>query len=269
VATNGETNLVAVCGKGGGGKTAFTAMMSRVLMDSEAAGNLLLIDADPANGLMVALDSEVKRTMGEVREDIIAASRKATKEEKQQLSEMIDYMLLEALTEHEGYALLAMGRSESKGCYCPVNTILRGMIEELSQSFDTILIDGEAGLEQINRQVMRRVDTLVILSDATSRGLKTAALVKRMVEEEGVIQCGRLGLVLNRIQGNEELVAAAAGAVGVEVFGFIPQDEQIAYHDLIGKPLTELPPDSPGICAVREIVEKRILSARLRGERGR
>ncbi|MBW2273335.1 MAG: AAA family ATPase [Deltaproteobacteria bacterium] len=256
-----DSRLLAVCGKGGVGKTAFTAMMSKVLMDSEDAGNLLLIDADPAKGLTIALDVEVKRTMGEVREEIIEASRRATQEEKQQLSEMIDYMVLEALTEYERFGLLAMGRSESKGCFCPVNTILRGMIEELSGNFDTILIDGEAGVEQINRQVMRRVDTLIIVSDATSRGLQTASLVKQMVEDEGVIQCGRLGLVLNRVQGNEELVEEAAAKVGVEVFGYIPQDEAIAYHDLVGKPLTELPPDSPGLLAVREIVERKILLA--------
>ncbi len=253
------TNLVAVCGKGGVGKTAFTAMMSRVLTESDKAGNLLLIDADPANGLTIALDTQVKRTMGEVREEIIETSRKATQEEKQQLSDMIDYMVLEALTEHEKFGLLAMGRSESKGCFCPVNTILRGMIEELSQSFDTIVIDGEAGVEQINRQVMRRVDTLIIVSDATSRGLRTASLVKQMVEDEGVIECGRLGLVLNRVQGNEALLEEAAAKVGIEVFGSIPQDEQVAYFDLVGRPLTELPADSPGIEAVREIVERQIL----------
>ncbi len=253
------TNLFAVCGKGGVGKTAFTAMMSKVLMESDAAGNLLLIDADPANGLTMALGTQVKRTMGEVREEIIEASRNATQEEKQQLSDMIDYMVLEALTEHEKFGLLAMGRSESKGCFCPVNTILRGMIEELSKSFDTILIDGEAGVEQINRQVMRRVDTLIIVSDATSRGLQTASLVKRMVEKERVIDCGRLGLVLNRVQGNEALLAEAAAKVGVEIFGSIPQDEQVAYFDLTGRPLTELPADSPGIRAVREIVEEQVL----------
>ncbi len=253
------TNLVAVCGKGGVGKTAFTAMMSRVLTESDKAGNLLLIDADPANGLTIALDTQVKRTMGEVREEIIETSRKATQEEKQQLSDMIDYMVLEALTEHEKFGLLAMGRSESKGCFCPVNTILRGMIEELSQSFDTIVIDGEAGVEQINRQVMRRVDTLIIVSDATSRGLRTASLVKQMVEDEGVIECGRLGLVLNRVQGNKALLEEAAAKVGIEVFGSIPQDEQVAYFDLVGRPLTELPADSPGIEAVREIVERQIL----------
>jgi CO dehydrogenase maturation factor len=253
------TNLIAVCGKGGVGKTAFTAMMTRELMQSERAGNLLLIDADPASGLTMALGTEVKRTMGEVREEIIEASRGASEAEERQLSDMIDYMVLEALTEHEKFGLLAMGRSESKGCFCPVNTILRGMIEELSESFDTILIDGEAGVEQINRQVMRRVDTLIVVSDATSRGLQTASLMKRMVEEEGVIQCGRLGLVLNRVQGNEGLLEEAAAKVGIEIFGFIPQDEQVAYFDLVGKPLTELPADSPGIAAVREIVQRQIL----------
>ena len=254
-----ETNLIAVCGKGGVGKTAFTAMMSKVLMESDEAGNLLLIDADPANGLTIALDTHVKRTMGEVREEIIETSRRATREEKQQLSDMIDYMVLEALTEHEKFGLLAMGRSESKGCFCPVNTILRGMIEELSESFDTILIDGEAGVEQINRQVMRRVDTLIVVSDATSRGLQTASLMKQMVEEEGVIECGRLGLVLNRVHGNAALLEEAAKNVGIEIFGFIPQDEQVAYFDLVGKPLTELPADSAGIGAVREIVERQVL----------
>ena len=255
-----STRLIAVCGKGGVGKTAFTAMMSQVLVEREDAGRLLLIDADPAKGLPLALDVEVKRTMGEVREEIIATSRGAGRERKLQLVDMLDYMVLEALTEQEDYALLAMGRTETRGCYCPVNDLLRGTIETLSESFDTILIDGEAGLEQINRQVMRRVDTLIIVSDATSRGLQTASLVKRMVEEENVIECSRLGLVLNRVQGNEDLVAQAAEAVGVEIFGFIPQDERVAYHDLIGKPLTELPLDSPGIVAVRHIVDRFILT---------
>jgi CO dehydrogenase maturation factor len=250
-----KSKLVAVCGKGGVGKTAFTAMLAKVLMEKEEAGRLLLIDADPVSGLTIALDAQVKRTMGEVREEIIAASRNATKAEKHQLTEMIDYMVLEALTEHEKYGLLAMGRSESKGCFCPVNSLLRGMIEELSENFDTILIDGEAGVEQINRQVVRHLDSLIIVSDATSRGLRTAALVKQMVEQEEVIKCGSLGLVLNRVQANEDLLKHAAEEVGIPVWGYIPQDENVAYHDLVGKPLTELPVDSPAMVAVSKIAE--------------
>ncbi len=60
-------SLVAVCGKGGVGKTAFTAMMSRVLLESGRAGKLLLIDADPAMGLLIALGVKVRRSMGQIR----------------------------------------------------------------------------------------------------------------------------------------------------------------------------------------------------------
>ena len=253
------SRLVGVCGKGGVGKTAFTAMMSKVLMEADRAGRLLLIDADPALGLPLALDVEVKRTMGEVREEIIATARRGEQEEKRRLAEQLDYMVLEALTELDGFALLAMGRTETKGCYCPVNNLLRGTIETLAESFDTILIDGEAGLEQINRQVMRGLDLLLVVSDATSRGIRTAATVEKMVRREKVIQCKRVGLVFNRVNGNEDLLRRSAEEIGLEVFGFVPQDEEIARYDLLGKPLTELPPGSPGLAAVREIVETRIL----------
>ena len=197
--------------------------------------------------------------MGQVREEIIKTARGGKKEAKAQIGEMIDYMAFEALTETDDFALLAMGRTETLGCYCPVNTLLRGAIETLSESFDTILIDGEAGLEQINRQVVRRLHTLLIISDPTSRGMETAGLIRKMVEDDEVMRCDELGLVFNRVRGNEDLLRRAAGEMGLDVFGMIPFDENIATHDLLGKPLTELPDDSSGLAAFREIVEKRVL----------
>jgi len=251
--------LVAVCGKGGTGKTALTAMMARVLVDSGTAGKLLLIDADPAMGLPGALGVNVKRTMGQVREEIIRTARRGKKEEKLQLADMVDYMALEALNETERFALLAMGRTETLGCFCPVNDLLRGAIETLSRSFDTIIIDGEAGLEQLNRQVVRRVDALLIVSDATSRGIRTAAQIKKMVESDRVIQCDRMGLVFNRVQGNEELLARSAEEIGLDVFGYVPHDEDVVRYDLVGKPLLEVPPTSVALVAVRSIVAGCIL----------
>jgi CO dehydrogenase maturation factor len=257
--TTPNKKLIAVCGKGGVGKTAFTAMTTRVLLESGKAGKLLLIDADPAMGLPNALGINVRRTMGQVRENIIQTARRGKKEEKLQLVDMLDYMALEALNEMDNFALLAMGRTETLGCYCPVNDLLRGTIETLSRSFDTILIDGEAGLEQINRQVMRRVDTLIIVSDATSRGIQTAALIQKMAQNEKVIQCEKIGLVFNRVLGNEDLLNQSAQETGLEVFGYIPHDESIAHHDLVGKPITELPATSPGLAAVRQIIENYVL----------
>jgi CO dehydrogenase maturation factor len=250
--------LIAVCGKGGTGKTVVTAMITRVLLEGGKSPKMLLIDADPAMGLPNALGVNVGRTMGQIREEIIRTARRGKKEEKVRLVDMLDYMVLEALNEMEGFALLAMGRTETLGCFCPVNDILRAAIETLSQSFDFILIDGEAGLEQINRQVMRGVDTLIVVSDATSRGLQTAAQIKGMVQSERVIQCRKMGLVFNRVQGNEELLRQTAQQMGLDVFGYVPQDENIARYDLVGRPMTELPTTSPGLDAVRSIMEKRI-----------
>lgn len=257
---NLSKRLVAVCGKGGTGKTAFTAMMTRVLEKNDKAGKLLLIDADPAMGLPSAVGVNIRRTMGQVREEIIRTAQRGDQEEQRQLGDMLDYMVLEALSEMDGFALLAMGRTETLGCFCPVNDLLRGAIETLSKSFDTIIIDGEAGLEQINRQVIRHVDTLIIVSDATARGIQTAALIKRMVQNDKVIQCEKMGLVFNRIQGNEELLKQSAQEIGVEIYGYIPYDENIASYDLVGKPLIELPTTSVGLAAVHNIVENHVLS---------
>ena len=250
-----KTRLIAVCGKGGAGKTAISAMMTRILRDSGKAGTLLLIDADPAMGLPNALGITVKRTMGQIREEIIETARDSVEERKARLSAMLDYMVFEALIETDKFALLAMGRTESLGCYCPVNDLLRDAIGSLSKNFDTIIIDGEAGLEQINRQVIHRLDTLIIVSDATSRGIQTAVQIKKMIQNEKVIQCEDIGVVFNRVQGNDELLKQAAKDMDLRVLGYIPHDDEVARFDLIGKPLTELPPDSSALTAVRTIVE--------------
>jgi len=251
-----KTKIFAVCGKGGTGKTASTAIMARALYESKKAGNLLLIDADPAMGLLSALGLKTQKTMGEVRESIIKTAKKGSVEEKERMGDMIDYMTFEALTELDEFALLAMGRTETLGCFCPVNTILRGAIETLSSSFDTILIDGEAGLEQISRQIIKKLDTLMIISDASSRGIETGEMIRKMIEEDKVMKCRQLGIIFNRVMGHEDILKKSAEKIGVELFGIIPFDENIAEFDLVGKPVTGLPADSSALTAYRKVVEE-------------
>ncbi len=259
-AGNNGTRLVSVCGKGGTGKTVITAMMTRALVDSGRAGKLLVIDADPALGQLSALGAKARRTMGQVREEIIRTAKEGNKDKKADLAEKIDYMVFEALTETDDFALLAMGRTETMGCYCPVNGLLRKAIETLSQSFDTILIDGEAGLEQINRQVTRQLDTLLIISDPSSRGIETAAVINDMVHKDKLVQCKKVGIVFNRVLDNVDLLSASASRIGVPVLGLVPHDQSIAEHDLLGKPVKDLPADSSAQAAVRRLVEECVLA---------
>ncbi len=256
---NNKTKLFAVCGKGGTGKTASIAMMARAFYESGKAGRLLLIDADPAMGLLSALGAKAQRTMGEIREEIIKTAKKGSAEEKSNIGDMSDYMTFEALAEMDDYALLAMGRTETLGCFCPVNTLLRSAIETLSNSFDTILIDGEAGLEQISRQVVKRVDTLMIVSDPSSRGIETAEMIKKMIEVDKAMDCKRLGLIFNRVRGHENILEESAKKIGIELLGIIPFDENIAEHDLVGKPITDLPKDSSALSAYCDMAVNTLL----------
>lgn len=257
--------MVAVAGKGGTGKTASVAMMARALMDNPRTGSLLLIDADPACGLLSALGVEVRRSMGEVREEIIRTARRRDNTEldgdavKKLINEKIDYLSFEALTETDDFAVLAMGRTETMGCYCPVNSLLREAIKTLSKGFDTILIDGEAGLEQVNRQVVKRLQTLMVISDPTSRGIETAGALKQLVESDRAMEVERLGIVFNRVRGAEDVLESRAAEIGLDLFGFVPFDETIAEYDLVGKAITDLPDDAPSLMAYRKIVDEQVL----------
>ena len=253
VSTN--KRVIAIAGKGGAGKTALTAMMAKILMESRRDLKVLLIDGDPSMGLPIALGIEVRRTIGEAREEIINTARTNKNQGKVQLADMLDYLILDTLSEMEGYSLLVMGRTETLGCFCPVNDLLREAIESLSKSFDIILIDCEAGLEQINRKVVRDIDELIIVTDATLRGVQTAALIYKTTRDHNILPHGEIGLVLNKSRGKEAPIIQAAEKIGLKILGSIPEDESIIKYDLIGKPITDLPSSSPGLIATRKVLE--------------
>ncbi|MHB8111761.1 MAG: ATP-binding protein [Syntrophorhabdaceae bacterium] len=249
-----EKKVFAICGKGGVGKTAFSAMFIRVLIENGNAGKLLVIDADPALGLANAINVHVGKTIGQIREAVITTAKARKETEVTEAVAMLDYMVMEALVETEALALVAMGRSETLGCFCSVNDLLRDALTYLSQNFDTTVIDCEAGLEQINRQVMDNLDALIILSDATSRGIQTVRTIQSMVEKEKVVRCRKMGLVFNKVRGNEEILKQYADEMGIEVLGYIPEDENIVAYDLVGRSLLDLPHDSPAQRSVRVVV---------------
>ncbi|UCD85733.1 MAG: AAA family ATPase [Deltaproteobacteria bacterium] len=246
---------IAVSGKGGAGKTALTAMMTKVIIGKGTPGKILLVDADPAGGLAPALGLSVEITIGNIREEIIRSVRKGGRKTKAQIAGAVDYKIMEALAELESFSFLAVGRTETDGCFCPVNDLLRDAIEILLKDFDLVIIDGEAGLEQINRKVMRSVDSLIIVTDPSHRGKRTAAGIKDIVETQRLMKSDQMALVMNRIKGAVGLGEEAAREVGLKLAGCIPEDENITRYDSMGKPLLELPEDSPGVVAVQGILE--------------
>jgi len=248
-----EKKLIAVCGKGGSGKTALVALLTKYLLENKEQ-RLLVIDADPTMNLSSVLGLAPEKTVNTIREQVIQEARKGEKTEKANLVRSLDYLLFQALIEADRFSFLVMGRPESLGCYCPVNDFLRSGIEMLAENYDVVIIDGEAGVEQINRQVMQKVDTVVIVSDISNRGLQTAALIREVItSHKKIFRYQKLGLVLNRVQGQEKQLAPHILKTGLNLFGYIPEDPYITQLDLEGRPLLELPGDSPAYQVMNHI----------------
>jgi len=62
------TMTIAVAGKGGTGKTTFTALLIKYIR-RQNLGCILAIDGDPSANLNLVLGMELQETVGRIRED--------------------------------------------------------------------------------------------------------------------------------------------------------------------------------------------------------
>jgi CO dehydrogenase maturation factor len=182
---------------------------------------------------------------GSDRESLIASARTADDAEKARLAIDLDYLVMEALVERDGYSLFAMGHNQEKGCYCPVNTLLRQAIDLIVGPFSAVLIDAEAGIEQINRQVTQRVSRILVVTDGSTRSAETLRVISDMVGKVPV------SVIANRSTESGPAVLPE----GAELAGTIPEDDQLRRFDREDRPLWELPPQNPAVGAVRGIAQ--------------
>jgi CO dehydrogenase maturation factor len=242
---------IAITGKGGSGKTMLTAVMTKLLAQRKDI-KILAIDADSAVNLPYALGLETKRTVAEIRQQIIEdpEARAEIKDKN------IRIVMEESLIIGSGFHLLVMGRPEGPGCYCSVNDLLKYGIEGLSQQFDITLIDCEAGPEQVNRRVVKDIDVLLIVIEPTTRGARVADSILGVIQRDESIRPAEMGLVINRFKGDDKVIMESADKWRLDIFGRIPEDQNITDYDASGKPIFYLPDSAPSVVAVAETLTK-------------
>ena len=96
--------LLAVCGKGGVGKTSISALVIKILAE-KADRRILAIDADPAVGLATALGFRGERTVNDIRNDLINRIEKNESENRHALLAALDYEVMAAPGRKGKYSL--------------------------------------------------------------------------------------------------------------------------------------------------------------------
>ena len=131
---------------------------------------------------------------------------------------------------------MAIGRPESSGCYCAINSYLRDVISMLAGQFDYVVIDGEAGIEQVNRRVMEQVTHLLLVTDQSRKGLQVIQTIKDVADR--LVMYERLGVAVNRITQD---VIPFGNPFPDAPFVEIRNDEAQIVNDIQGKSVFELP----------------------------
>lgn len=223
-----SNTIISLCGKGGAGKTTASALIVRALIE-DPSKRVLAIDADPAVGLATALKINVKTTVDDIRNRFIELLEKGGAGDRDQVLGLLDYEMTGALHEKGNLAFLSIGRPESDGCYCQVNDILKDIIAAIAENFDYLVIDAEAGVEQVNRRVLEKVTHLILISDLSAKGIKAAEAIYGVAVE--AVGFDRTGLIINRVRDQEELKRITLPA-NIPFLGYIPEDSEIRNADI-------------------------------------
>jgi CO dehydrogenase maturation factor len=170
--------------------------------------------------------------------------------------DILEANVFQTLVEEDRFDLLAMGRSEGEGCYCFVNNVLTRILDTLTANYSVTILDMEAGLEHLSRRTDRDVDVMIVVTDPSKMGFETARRIKELTEEVH-IDVKTIYLVGNRFPSNMEgLLKKAAEDIGLELAGSIPVDDNVMSFNMTGKPLLDIPNDSPSYKAVEEIAHR-------------
>lgn len=235
-----DNKIIALTGKGGVGKTSIAATMVKLLVQAYPDKKILAIDADPAVGLSTALGIEVETTIDDIRKAVVSIAKDGNAKAAIELLGEAEYRVYDAIVESEGFAFIAIGRPESQGCYCKVNSYLREIIQILSKNFDYVVIDGEAGIEQINRRVMEKVTHLILVTDSSKKGTQVIKTIKKVADE--LVMYEKIGVIVNRIP--DISVKKFINTGDIPILSYICSDSELTQYDLTGKNILFMPDDS-------------------------
>ena len=246
-----------VSGKGGVGKTTFSALLIRTL--NEEGKHVLAIDADPDANLAAAVGiagadkitpiSEMKDLIFERTE-----AKPGTIGGFFKLNPRVDD-LPDALSVKFGnikFMRLGGVKKGGSGCICPESTLLKVLVTHIVLARDEVVImDMEAGIEHLGRATAKAVDRLLVVVEPGRRSIDTAEHIKRLASEIGLKNIAVIG---NKIRGKNDEDFLRKNLPEFEFLGFLPYDNALIEADLKG--ISPFDTDSSAKTELKKIIER-------------
>lgn len=230
---------IAITGKGGVGKTTFTAILARLYADE--GKNVLAVDADPDANLGLALgfsEDQLKDIVPISQLKKLIAERTGSSEENFgkffKINPRVDDVPEKYAKEVNGVKLLTLGTVETggSGCVCPEHVLLKRLVSHLVvHNKDVVIMDMEAGIEHLGRGTTGSVDRFIVVIEPGARSIQTYEKVKELALDLGI---KNVSVVANKVR-NKEDEDFIKDRIKDDLLGFIHYNQEIIDADRQGQ----------------------------------
>ena len=235
---------IAITGKGGVGKTTFSAALIQLL--ARNGQKVIALDADPNANLAAALglSDEIQKTIVPISQQNKLIEERTGAKIKQygqvfKLNPEVSDVVDKYATVYENVALLVLGGLEKggTGCACPENTFIRALITDLVLfKQETLILDMEAGVEHLGRATIKGVDMIIIVLEPSNRSISTATRIREMAADIGLTN---LKVVGNKIMNPQDEAFIQDAFPDLELLGLVPNSPAIRENDRNKRPAIE------------------------------
>jgi CO dehydrogenase maturation factor len=246
---------IVTIGRGGTGKSSFTALTAKAFIEASYAP-LLLVDADPDQNLAEMLGVDLKEagkaTIAELLFDTFI-QKGGTTVGVPPTQRIESRILSDGLYEGESFDFMSVGTKWVEGCYCMPNTALKAALETLTKNYQYVIIDSPAGLEHLNRRIASKVNDIFEMLDHSKKSIDHAKRAYKIAQEVQM-EFDNFYLI-GGYRFPPELGAKAETELKFKYMGKILADETVDEYVLNGKSLLKLSSDNPAYASVKQILK--------------
>lgn len=248
---------IVVTGRGGTGKSTFTALLARYLGES-GVQPILMVDTDPdeslAEMLGIDMEAEGKKSIADVLSEILEERKMATMVGMTPTDKIEPFLFQECLYEGRGFFdFIGVGTKWIEGCYCLPDRSMGQIMDKWASNYEYVVVDSPAGVEHLNRRITKSVKDVFNILDPSKKSFDNAARSYRIMREVG-IQFDNYYIV-----GGYRFPESLSGEAENQPFrylGRVDSDEEIVEFNIAGKSLLELPDSSPAYQSIKRILKK-------------